>query len=58
MNNKPYKKRLTSEVARMILPQFMHPGSTIIARDGVVCERRKDGSLKRIDREKIIKKTT
>ena len=48
--NKPYKTTLASEVARMIVPVFMRPGSTIIARDGTVYERRKDGSLRVITR--------
>lgn len=47
---KPYKTTLISEVARMIIPGFMRPGSTIIARDGTVYERRKDGSLRVITR--------
>ena len=55
--NRKYKKRITSEVARMIMPKYMRPGSTIVARDGVVYERMKDGSLRRIDTE-IVGKTT
>ncbi len=56
--NKFYKTVLTSEVARTIIPGFMRPGSTIIARDGAVYERRKDGSLWRIDRETKKKDTS
>lgn len=43
---KPYKTTLTSEVARMIIPGLIRPGSTIIARDGTVYERCANGSLR------------
>lgn len=49
-DNKPYKTTLTSEVARIIFPGFMRPGSTVIARDGTVYERQKNGSLRVITR--------
>lgn len=49
-SSKPYKTTLTSEAARIIFPGFMRPGSTVIARDGTVYERRKDGSLRVITR--------
>jgi hypothetical protein len=48
--NKPYKVELSSELERTITPAFMRPGSTIVARDGVVYERMKDGSLRCITR--------
>lgn len=49
--NKSWKVVLKSEKARMIFPTFMRPGSTVVAYDGAVYERRKDGSLIRIDRK-------
>jgi hypothetical protein len=55
--NKRWKVKLTSEVARMLMPQYMRPGSTIIARDGAVYERMKDGSIRRVDKEIIGRST-
>jgi (2Fe-2S) ferredoxin len=54
--NKRWKTHITSEVAGIIVPQYMKPGSVVVARDGAVYERMNNGSLRRIDKEIVHRK--